>query len=60
MITGYVPTGRKSNSWIGNIVNKSQYKILLSTGMAWVLFPDLPGSWEECEEILKEKEDKVD
>lgn len=60
MITGHVPTGRKPNSWIGNIVNKSQYKILVSTGMAWVLFPDLPESWEACEKILKEKEDKID
>ena len=59
MIKGHVPTGRKPNSWVGNIVNKSQYKILLSTGMAWVLFPDLPESWEACEKVLKEKEDKL-
>ena len=60
MIQGYVPTGRKPNSWIGNITTQSQYNVLVSTGMAWVLFSDLPSSWEECLKILEEKEKEID
>ena len=60
MTHGYVPTGRKSNSWIGNITTQSQYNVLVSTGMAWVLFNDLPSSWEECLKILEEKEKEID
>ena len=60
MIQGYVPTGRKPNSWIGNITTQSQYNVLVSTGMAWVLFADLPLSWEECERALKEKEKEIE
>ena len=55
MIQGYVPTGRKPNSWVGNITTQSQYNVLVSTGMAWVLFPDTPLTWEECLKILEEK-----
>ena len=56
MIQAYVPTSRKPNSWVGNITTQSQYNVLVSTGMAWVLFADLPLSWEACEKVLKEKE----
>ena len=64
MITGYVPTGRKPNSWVGNITNKSDYKVLVSSGLGWVMFPDLPLSWEECAMILEvlngEKEKEIE
>ena len=60
MIQGYVPTGRKPNSWIGNITTQSQYNVLVSTGLCWVLFPDTPMTWAECEKILEEKEKEIE
>lgn len=56
MIHAQVPIGRKADSWVGNITTREQYNVLVSTGMAWVLFSDLPLTWEECLKVLEEKE----
>lgn len=46
-------------AWWNFIKDEESYLMLVSSGMAWEFFPELPGSWKECEDELKEsrKED---
>lgn len=45
-----------SQPWYYHIRNKKDYDTIVSTGMAYVLLPDLPLTWEEAKKELEEKE----
>ena len=51
-----------SKPWWHYIKDKKSYETLVSTGMGWELMPDLPLTWEEARQKLKElgMEDKID
>lgn len=44
--------------WTEKIKTKEDYDALVKTGLAWEFLIDLPLSWKECEEILKEIEEE--
>lgn len=51
---------RKSKEdWKTWIVTKEDYDRAVASGIGWVLFEDLPLSWEEAKEII-EKEKAVE
>lgn len=52
MIHAYVPTGRVREDYRLHIKNKRDYDIAVSSGVAWVCYPDLPLSWKEAEEEI--------
>ncbi len=43
-----------TGKWQDDIVTREQYLELVSTGMAWEFYPELPLSWFECEKELEE------
>lgn len=56
MLIGVVPTERKKLDWKEHVKSLEDYLKLEKTGMMYVLHPDIPSSWKECEEELN-KED---
>ena len=43
--------------YFSSIKTEADFKLLLSTGMAWELFPDLPDNWKEHEKLYAEWRD---
>lgn len=59
MLQGYVPTGRKKEDWKLYIKTKEQYDAAVASGIGWVLYENLPLSWDAClKELGEEKKDE--
>ena len=44
-----------SKDWMVDIETEEEYDMLVSTGMAWIIFKDLPLSWEQCKKAISLK-----
>lgn len=55
MIHAHVPTQRPKLVWQDIIKSKEDYDTIMSSGLAYVYFPDIP-NWVEFKQYLKDKE----
>lgn len=55
MITAVVPTNRPKLKWEDIIKTDEDYDTIMSSGLAYVYFPDIP-NWVEFKQYLKDKE----
>lgn len=55
-VVGYVPTGKEKRDWMLDIKTEEQYDAAVASGIGWVIYPELPFSWEKCKECLNNKE----
>lgn len=52
MLIGLVPTGRVREDYRKHIKSERDYNIAVSSGIAWVCYPDLPLSWKAAKEEI--------
>lgn len=58
MIIGVVPTNRPKPDWRDYVKTEEDYDLIMSSGMAYVYFPNIP-NFIEFKEYLKSKEKEV-
>ena len=58
MIHAHVPTQRPKLVWQDIIKTDEDYDTIMSSGLAYVYFPDIP-NWVEFKQYLKDKEKQV-
>lgn len=51
-----LPTYKEKRSWKLDIKTKEQYDVCVASGIGWVVYPELPFSWESCLEELEKEE----
>ena len=59
MIHAHVPTDRPKLKWEDVIKTDEDYDTIMSSGLAYVYFPDIP-NWIEFKQYLKDKEKEVE
>lgn len=47
-------------NWRIDIENEDYYNALMQTGLAWLLYPDLPLTWSEAEKEILAYQAKVE
>lgn len=47
-------------NWRIDVENEDYYNALMQTGLAWLLYPDLPLTWGAAKEGIKEYQMRLD